>query len=351
MQEITGILDIVDGKAHVRAEGYLPGPDDVQVPVGLVRKHGMRRGDTVSGSTDGHKLTAVEHVNGQAPRQRPDFADLVTIHPDERLRLETEQHELTTRTLDLLMPVGKGQRALIVAPPKAGKTMVLQAIAHGIAKNHPECHQMLLLIGERPEEVTDFARAVPGEVIAATFDLPPRQHVAIAELAVERAKRLAEAGKDVVIVMDSLTRLGRAYNLGAPANGRTLTGGVDSGALVHPKRLLGAARNIENGGSVTIFATALVETGSMGDSVMFEEYKSTGNAEVRLDRGLANKRIFPAIDPGQTSTRREDLLLTPQEQVATRVVRRALHDRDITVLLDKLRQTQTNAEFMSRLQH
>ncbi|ALG07036.1 transcription termination factor Rho [Kibdelosporangium phytohabitans] len=349
MHEITGILDIVDGKAHVRAEGYLPGPGDVQVPIGLVRKHGIRRGDTVAGRADERRLTEVDSVNGQPPRPRPDFADLVTVYPDERLKLETEQHELTTRALDLLMPVGKGQRALIVAPPKAGKTTVLQAIAHGIAKNHPECHQMLLLIGERPEEVTDFARSVPGEVIAATFDLPPRDHVAIAELAVERAKRLAEAGKDVVIVMDSLTRLGRAYNLSATNSGRILTGGIDSGALVHPKRLLGAARNIENGGSVTIFATALVETGSVGDSVMFEEYKSTGNAEVRLDRGLANKRVFPAIDPGQTGTRREDLLLTPHEQVATKIVRRALHDRDITVLLDKLRQTQTNDEFIHRL--
>nr|WP_042193959.1 transcription termination factor Rho [Kibdelosporangium sp. MJ126-NF4]CEL20981.1 Transcription termination factor Rho [Kibdelosporangium sp. MJ126-NF4]CTQ95505.1 Transcription termination factor Rho [Kibdelosporangium sp. MJ126-NF4] len=349
MYETTGILDIVDSRAYVRAEGYLPGPDDVQVPIGLVRKHGLRRGDTVSGVSDGRKITAVEHVNGGPPRPRPDFADLVTIHPDERLKLETEKHELTTRALDLLMPVGKGQRALIVAPPKAGKTMVLQSIAHGIAKNHPECHQMLLLIGERPEEVTDFSRAVPGEVIAATFDLPPRQHVAIAELAVERAKRLAETGKDVVIVMDSLTRLGRAYNLTAPSSGRTLTGGIDTGALVHPKRLLGAARNLENGGSITIFATALVETGSVGDSIMFEEYKSTGNAEVRLDRGLANKRIYPAIDHGQTSTRREDLLLTPQEKIATKVLRRAMQGRDITVLLDSLKQTQTNAEFLSRL--
>lgn len=349
MHETTGILDIVDSRAYVRAEGYLPGPDDVPVPITLVREHGLRRGDTVHGGTASGKMTEVITVNGQRPRPRPAFADLVAIHPRERLRLETEQHELTTRVLDLLMPVGKGQRALIVAPPKAGKTTVLQAIAHGIAKNHPECHQMLLLIGERPEEVTDFARTVPGEVIAATFDLPPRQHIALAELAVERAKRLAEAGRDVVIVLDSLTRLGRAYNLGAPTSGRVLSGGVDSGALIHPKRLLGVARNLENGGSVTIFATALADTGSVGDSVMFEEYKATGNAEVRLDRALAGNRVFPAVDHRQTGTRRDDLLLTPREAVAAKVVRRAMHDRDITTLLDGLRQTQTNAEFVSRL--
>ncbi|SMD24533.1 transcription termination factor Rho [Kibdelosporangium aridum] len=349
MHEITGILDIVDRGAYLRAEGYLPGPDDVQVPIGLIRKHGMRRGDTVSGVTDGRKMTEVSLVNGQSPRPRPEFADLVTVHPQERLRLETEPHLLATRALDLLMPVGKGQRALIVAPPKAGKTTVLQSIAHGIAKNHPECHQMLVLIGERPEEVTDFARAVPGEVIAATFDEPPRDHVAIAELAVERAKRMAEAGQDVVIIMDSLTRLGRAYNLAAPTSGRILTGGVDSGALVQPKRLLGAARNLEKAGSITIFATALVDTGSAGDSVMFEEYKATGNAEVRLDRAMANKRVYPAIDHSQTSTRREDLLLTPFENATTQLLRRALHGRDITVLLDGLRRTQTNADFLQQL--
>ncbi|MFB9303572.1 transcription termination factor Rho [Kibdelosporangium philippinense] len=349
MHETTGILDIVDSKGHIRAEGYLPSPHDVQVPIGLIRKHGMRRGDTVSGVADGQKLTEVLLVNGLTPRPRPEFTDLVTVHPDSRLKLETEPHLLTTRALDLLMPVGKGQRALIVAPPKAGKTTVLQAIAHGIAKNHPECHQMLLLIGERPEEVTDFARAVPGEVIAATFDQPPREHVAIAELAIERAKRLAEAGQDVVITMDSLTRLGRAYNLAAPKSGRVMSGGVDSGALVQPKRLLGAARNLEKGGSITIFATALVDTGSLGDSVIFEEYKATGNAEVRLDRALANKRVYPAIDHGQTSTRREDLLLTPFENATTRLLRQALHGRDISVLLDSLARTQTNEEFLRQL--
>jgi transcription termination factor Rho len=281
------------------------------------------------------------------------FSELVPLYPNERMRLETEPHALTTRVTDLLMPVGKGQRALIVAPPKAGKTSVLQALAHGIAKNHPECHLMLVLVGERPEEVTDLARAVPGEVIAATFDHPPHEHTALAELAIERAKRLVELGRDVVVMLDSLTRRGRAYNLAAPASGRILSGGVDSTALVPPKRFLGAARNIENGGSLTIFATALVDTGSVGDTLIFEEYKGTSNAELRLDRKIANKRVYPAIDIAQSSTRKEELLLTTKEMTATRALRRALEGRDsqqaIDMLLDGLRKTHTNTEFLTQL--
>ncbi len=360
---VAGILDIVDDHAFVRVEGYLAGPNDAFVPLTQVRKHGLRRGDTVTGRArpagKGQKLAPlvqVDTINGQHPRHaptRPTFSDLVPLHPNERLRLETEPHALTTRVTDLLMPVGKGQRALIVAPPKAGKTSVLQAIAHGITKNHPECHLMLVLVGERPEEVTDLARAVPGEVIAATFDHPPREHTALAELAIERAKRLVEMGRDVVVLLDSLTRLGRAYNLAAPASGRILSGGVDSTALVPPKRFLGAARNIENGGSLTIFATALVETGSLGDTLIFEEYKGTSNAELRLDRKIADKRVYPAIDVSQSSTRKEELLLSTGELTATRALRRALHGRDsqqaINMLLDGLLKTHTNTEFLTQL--
>jgi transcription termination factor Rho len=354
--QLTGILDIVGNRAYLRAEGYLPGPDDVTVPQRMIRDHGLRRGDTVSGTTAKGGLTRVDSVNGRDPRHarnRPAFEDLVPLYPNERLRLETEAHALTTRTVDLLMPVGKGQRALIVAPPKAGKTTVLESIAHGISKNHPECHLMLVLVGERPEEVTDLARAVPAEVIAATFDRPPREHTALAELAIERAKRLVEMGRDVVVMLDSLTRLGRAYNLAAPASGRILSGGMDSTALLPPKRFLGAARNIENGGSLTIFATTLVETGSAGDTLIFEEYKGTGNAELRLDRKVAAKRTFPAVDVRQSGTRKEELLLTAEELAATRSLRRALDGRDnqqaIDMLLDGLRKTGTNAEFLAQL--
>ncbi|AXB46983.1 transcription termination factor Rho [Amycolatopsis albispora] len=345
----NGILDIVRNRAQVRADGYLPGPDDVPISQKVVRDLGLRRGDLLCLDDHG-EVTA---VNGLAPgrRPRPAFADLVPLYPNQRLRLETERHELTTRVIDLVMPVGKGQRALIVAPPKAGKTSVLQAIAHGISKNHPECHLMLVLVGERPEEVTDLARAVPGEVIAATFDHPPADHTALAELAIERAKRLVEQGRDVVVLLDSLTRLGRAYNLAAPASGRILSGGVDSSALTPPKRFLGAARNIENGGSLTIFATALVDTGSVGDTVIFEEYKGTGNAELRLDRRLASKRVWPAVDLPQSGTRREDLLVSPAETAATTALRRALETRDHSTetLLDGLRKTETNQEFLTQL--
>ncbi|TNC27725.1 transcription termination factor Rho, short form [Amycolatopsis alkalitolerans] len=347
--DITGILDVTGTSARIRAEGYVPGPGDVPVPWKQVRALDLRRGDTVT--MRGHEVAA---VNGQRPNYpRPAFADLIPLYPNERLRLETEPHQLTARVTDLVMPVGKGQRALVVAPPKAGKTSVLQAIAHGISKNHAECHLMLVLVGERPEEVTDLARAVPGEVVAATFDRPPREHIALAELAIERAKRLVEMGRDVVVLLDSLTRLGRAYNLAAPATGRILSGGVDSTALIPPKRFLGAARNIEDGGSLTIFATALVETGSVGDTVIFEEYKGTSNAELRLDRAIAARRTYPAVDIRKSGTRKEELLLSPAELAATRGLRRALDNREgpqaIDVLLDGLRRTQTNAEFLGQL--
>jgi transcription termination factor Rho len=354
--EVTGLLDLAGDRGFLRADGYLPGPDDVRVERNLVREHGLRRGDTVAGTARGGRLVRVDTVNGSHPRHaagRPAFTDLVPLYPNERLRLETEPHALTTRAIDVLMPVGKGQRALIVAPPKAGKTSVLQAIAHGIGKNHPECHLMFVLVGERPEEVTDLARAVPAEVVAATFDQPPREHIALAELAIERAKRMVEMGRDVVVLLDSLTRLGRAYNLAAPASGRILSGGVDSTSLTPPKRFLGAARNIEGGGSLTIFATALVETGSAGDSLIFEEYKGTSNAELRLDRKVANRRVFPAVDVRGSGTRKEELLLAPAELAATRALRRALDTRDdgqaTDMLLDGLRKTSTNEEFLTRL--
>jgi transcription termination factor Rho len=355
---ITGILDTVADRSFVRAEGYLPGPHDTQVPTALVKANGLRRGDTVTGVADasGKRLSRIDTVNGQdSPhsKKRAVFSELTPLYPNERLRLETEPFALTTRVADLVMPVGKGQRALIVAPPKAGKTSVLEAIAHGISKNHPECHLMLVLVGERPEEVTEIARAVPGEVIASTFDQPPREHIAVAELAIERAKRLVEYGRDVVVLLDSLTRLGRAYNLAAPASGRILSGGVDAAALVPPKRFLGAARNIEGGGSLTIFATTLVETGSAGDTLIFEEYKGTSNAELRLDRGTAARRVFPAVDVKQSGTRKEELLLTPSELVASRALRRSLAARDnqhaIDVLLEGLRKTGANAEFLTQL--
>jgi transcription termination factor Rho len=344
----NGILDISHNRAFLRADGYLPGPDDVSVPSGLIREHDLRPGDLVAGTAQGGKLVGVESVNGRRPgHPRPAFTELTPLYPNERLRLETEPHILTTRVADLVMPVGKGQRALIVAPPKAGKTSVLQAIAHGIAKNHPECHLMLVLVGERPEEVTDLGRAVPAEVIAATFDQPPQTHIALAELAIERAKRLVEQGRDVVVLLDSLTRLGRAYNVAAPGNGRILTGGIDSTALTPPKRFLGAARNIEHGGSLTIFASALIDTGSAGDGVIFEEYKGTSNAELRLDRKIAERRIFPAVDVRQSGTRKEELLLSPSELAVTRLLRQSLSSVD--VLLEGLRRTQTNAEFLTAL--
>lgn len=346
----NGILDITRNRAFLRADGYLPGPGDVAVPSGLIREHDLRRGDLVAGPVSGGKLTGVESVNGRRPGyRRPVFTELTPLYPNERLRLETEPHMFVTRVADLVMPVGKGQRALVVAPPKAGKTTVLRAIAHGIAKNHPECHLMLVLVGERPEEVTDLSRGVPAEVVAATFDQPPHEHIAVAELAVERAKRMVEQGRDVVVLLDSLTRLGRAYNLSAPSGGRVLSGGVESTALTPPKRFLGAARNIEDGGSLTIFASALVETGSAGDSLIFEEFKGTSNAELRLDRALAERRVFPAVDVRQSGTRKEELLLTPPELAVTRLLRQAAPS--VEVLLDGLRRTQTNAEFLAGVRH
>ncbi|QFZ21462.1 transcription termination factor Rho [Saccharothrix syringae] len=358
--EVSGILDVVGTTAHLRTTGYLPAPGDPVVPRALVDRLGLRRGDLVSGTahtTAGRRgqartaqVSRVDRVNGRDPASpRPAFTDLVPLHPAERLRLETTPEDLTTRVIDLLMPVGKGQRALVVAPPKAGKTSVLRSIARGIRANHPECHLMLVLVGERPEEVTDLRRAVPGEVVASTFDRSPADHVAVAELAVERAKRLVEQGRDVVVLLDSLTRLGRAYNLAAPPSGRVLSGGVDSGALLPPKRFLGAARNVEGGGSLTIFATALVETGSAGDTLIFEEYKATGNAELKLDRRLASRRVFPAVDVAQSGTRRDELLMTPEELAVTNRLRRALDGREVDVLLDGLRKTRTNAEFLVQL--
>jgi transcription termination factor Rho len=362
---VSGVIDVKGNSTFLRTSGYLAGPRDAVVSTQITHKHGLRRGDLVTGAArpprDGQRqkspqLARVDTVNGAEAAHslaRENFNDLVPVHPDERLRLETGPSNLTTRVVDLLMPVGKGQRALIVAPPKAGKTSVLQAIAHAIGKNNPECHLMVVLVGERPEEVTDMRRSVPGEVIASTFDQSPADHVAIAELAIERAKRLVENGQDVVVLLDSLTRLGRAYNLAAPASGRILSGGVDSSALLPPKKFLGAARNIEDGGSLTIFATALVETGSAGDTLIFEEYKGTGNAELKLDRRIAGKRVFPAVDVEQSGTRKEELLLSPEELAVTRKLRRALDSRDslqsIEVLLDGLRKTRTNIEFLTQL--
>ncbi|MBP2479331.1 transcription termination factor Rho [Crossiella equi] len=356
---VAGVLDTSDNRHLLRGHDHLPGPDDVLVPQGLLRSHDLRRGDHVTGTAQppGNgkpRLVRVETVNGREPGYpRPHLTDLTPVHPHERLRLETGPGELTTRVIDLLMPIGKGQRALIVAPPKAGKTTVLHTIAHAISRNHPECHLMAVLVGERPEEVTDFRRTVPGEVLASTFDQPPREHTALAELAVERAKRLAEHGQDVVVLLDSLTRLGRAYNLAAPASGRILTGGIDASALTPPKRFLGAARALEGGGSLTILATTLVDTGSAGDAVIFEEYKGTGNAELVLDRGLAGHRVFPAVDVRRTGTRKEELLLDPAERSATQALRRALtaaEGRQATEkLLEGLRGTGSNAEFLFQL--
>ena len=364
---IGGILDILDNYGFVRTSGYLTGPNDVYVSLQQVRKYGLRRGDAVTGAVrqqrEGERkdkynaLVRLDSVNGldiEEAKKRPEFTNLTPLYPQDRLRLETEPGILTTRVIDLVMPVGKGQRALIVSPPKAGKTMVMQAIANAIATNNPEVHLMVVLVDERPEEVTDMQRSVKGEVIASTFDRPPQDHITVAELSIERAKRLVELGHDVVVLLDSITRLGRAYNLGAPASGRILTGGVDSAALYPPKRFLGAARNVENGGSLTIFATALVETGSAMDTVIFEEFKGTGNAELKLDRRLADKRIFPAIDVDASGTRKEEILLAPEELRIVLQLRRVLHALDtsasLELLLDKMKSTRTNVEFLMQIQ-
>ncbi|GGB16128.1 transcription termination factor Rho [Gordonia jinhuaensis] len=367
---VAGILDVLDNYAFVRTSGYLAGPNDVYVSMNLVRKNGLRRGDAVTGAVkvprEGEQqnqrqkfnpLVRLDTVNGmdvESARKRPEFNKLTPLYPNQRLRLETTKERLDTRVIDLIMPIGKGQRALIVSPPKAGKTTILQDIANAIATNNPECHLMVVLVDERPEEVTDMQRSVKGEVIASTFDRPPSDHTSVSELAIERAKRLVEQGKDVVVLLDSITRLGRAYNNASPASGRILSGGVDSTALYPPKRFLGAARNIENGGSLTIIASALVETGSTGDTVIFEEFKGTGNAELKLDRKIADRRVFPAVDVNQSSTRKDELLMAPDEFAVVHKLRRVLSGLDsqqaIDLLISQLRKTQNNVEFLMQVQ-
>ncbi|GAA3065062.1 transcription termination factor Rho [Streptomyces glomeratus] len=364
---VAGILDILDNYAFIRTSGYLPGPNDVYVSLAQVRKNGLRKGDHITGAVrqpkDGERrekfnaLVRLDSVNGMAPehgRGRPEFNKLTPLYPQDRLRLETDPGVLTTRIIDLVSPIGKGQRGLIVAPPKTGKTMIMQAIANAITHNNPECHLMVVLVDERPEEVTDMQRSVKGEVISSTFDRPAEDHTTVAELAIERAKRLVELGHDVVVLLDSITRLGRAYNLAAPASGRILSGGVDSTALYPPKRFFGAARNIEDGGSLTILATALVDTGSRMDEVIFEEFKGTGNMELKLDRKLADKRIFPAVDVDASGTRKEEILLGAEELNVVWKLRRVLHALDqqqaIELLLDKMKQTKSNVEFLMQIQ-
>ncbi|GAB6901569.1 hypothetical protein JCM9957A_46590 [Kineosporia succinea] len=367
---VAGILDVLDSYAFLRTSGYLPGPNDVYVSLGQVKKYGLRKGDAVTGAVrqprEGEQanqrqkfnaLVRLDTVNGSAPeeaRNRPEFGKLTPLYPQERLRLETESNIISTRIIDLVAPIGKGQRGLIVSPPKAGKTLVLQAIANAITRNNPECHLMVVLVDERPEEVTDMQRTVKGEVIASTFDRPADDHTAVAELSIERAKRLVELGHDVVVLLDSITRLGRAYNLAAPASGRILSGGVDSSALYPPKRFFGAARNIEHGGSLTILATALVETGSKMDEVIFEEFKGTGNMEVKLSRQLADKRIFPAVDVNASSTRREEILMGKDELGVIYRLRRVLGalepQQAIELLLDRTKKSSSNAEFLMQVQ-
>jgi transcription termination factor Rho len=364
---VAGILDILDNYAFVRTSGYLPGPNDVYVSLAMVRRNGLRKGDAVTGAVrqprEGEKqqkfnaLVRVDTVNGadtETAQHRPEFAKLTPLYPQDRLRLETEPGIASTRVIDLVAPIGKGQRGLIVSPSKAGKTLILQAIANAITTNNPETHLMVVLVDERPEEVTDMQRAVKGEVIASTFDRPAEDHTTVAELAIERAKRLVELGGDVVVLLDSITRLGRAYNLAAPASGRILSGGVDSSALYPPKRFFGAARNIEHGGSLTIISTALVETGSRMDEVIFEEFKGTGNMELRLRRDLADKRIFPAVDVDASGTRREEILVSREELAVMWQLRRVLSALDpqqaIELLLDKLKSTRSNIEFLMQVQ-
>ena len=370
LQEVAGIVDVVDNNtAFIRTTGYRQNNADVFVNNRLVRQNGLRSGDAVIGQVrangQGHshgngrnrqrynQLVRVDSVNGMTPeeaRGRKEFHKLTPLYPNKRLRLETEPNILTTRVIDLVMPIGKGQRALIVSPPKAGKTTILQNIANAIATNNPECYLMVVLVDERPEEVTDMQRSVKGEVIASTFDRPPSEHTAVAELAIERAKRLVEMGQDVVVLLDSITRLGRAYNNSSPASGRILSGGVDSNALYPPKRFLGAARNIEEGGSLTIIATAMVETGSAGDTVIFEEFKGTGNAELKLDRKIAERRVFPAVDVNPSGTRKDELLMSPEEARVMHKLRRILSALDpqqsIDMLIKQLKKTKTNGEFL-----
>ncbi|MEC5198108.1 transcription termination factor Rho [Arthrobacter sp. PL16] len=368
---VAGILDVLENYAFVRTSGYLPGPNDVYVSLAQVKKHNLRKGDAVVGAIraprDGetqasarqkfNALVRITTVNGQPAedlKDRVEFAKLVPLYPSDRLRLETDPKKIGPRVIDLVAPIGKGQRGLIVSPPKAGKTLILQAIANAITINNPEVHLMMVLVDERPEEVTDMQRTVKGEVIASTFDRPADDHTTVAELSIERAKRLVEMGQDVVVLLDSMTRLGRAYNLAAPASGRILSGGVDSAALYPPKRFFGAARNIENGGSLTILATALVETGSKMDEVIFEEFKGTGNMELRLSRNLADKRIFPAVDVNASGTRREENLLSPDEVKIMWKLRRVLSGLEtqqaLELLTNKIRETQSNVEFLMQVQ-
>jgi transcription termination factor Rho len=366
---VAGILDVLDNYAFVRTSGYLPGPNDVYVSLGQVKKYNLRKGDAVVGAIrqpregEGqgrqkfNAVVRIDSINGLTVEQaatRVEFQKLTPLYPQSRLRLETEPNKLSTRIIDLVAPIGKGQRGLIVSPPKAGKTLVLQAIANSIAVNNPEVHLMVVLVDERPEEVTDMQRTVKGEVIASTFDRPAEDHTTVAELAIERAKRLVELGHDVVVLLDSITRLGRAYNLSAPASGRILSGGVDSSALYPPKRFFGAARNIEDGGSLTILATALVETGSKMDEVIFEEFKGTGNMELRLSRQLADKRIFPAVDVNGSGTRREEMLMSPDETKIIWKLRRALagleQQQALELVLSRLKETSSNVEFLMQVQ-
>lgn len=367
---IAGILDLLDNYAFIRTSGYLPGSSDVYVSLGQVKKYGLRKGDAVFGAirqpreNEGGRqkfnaLIKIDTINGIEPEKmkgRVDFGKLTPLYPTERLRLEnsSQNQNISNRIIDLVSPIGKGQRGLIVAPPKAGKTLILQAIANAIHKNNPEAHLMVVLVDERPEEVTDMQRTVNGEVIASTFDRPAEDHTTVAELAIERAKRLVELGNDVVVLLDSMTRLARAYNLAAPASGRILSGGLDSSALYPPKRFFGAARNIENGGSLTILATALVETGSTMDNVIFEEFKGTGNMELRLSRQLADKRIFPAVDVNSSGTRREEMLMSAEEIKIMWQLRRVLsgleQQQSLELLTSKLKDTSSNAEFLLKIQ-
>lgn len=365
---VAGILDVLDNYAFVRTTGYLPGVSDVYVSLGQVKKYNLRKGDAVVGAIrqpregEGggrqkyNAIVRVDSINGQTVEEaaaRVEFQKLTPLYPTERLRLETEPGKLTQRIIDLVAPIGKGQRGLIVAPPKAGKTIVLQQIANAIVQNNPEVHLMVVLVDERPEEVTDMQRTVRGEVVASTFDRPAEDHTTVAELAIERAKRLVELGHDVVVLLDSITRLGRAYNVTAPASGRVLSGGVDASALYPPKKFFGAARNIENGGSLTILATALIETGSKMDEVIFEEFKGTGNMELRLSRHLADKRIFPAVDVNASGTRREEMLLSADEVKITWKLRRALAGLDqqqaLEIILSRLKETSSNVEFLMQV--
>ncbi|WP_084631853.1 transcription termination factor Rho [Demequina aestuarii] len=368
LSPVGGIVDVLDSYAFIRTTGYLAGKSDVYVSMNQVRKYGLRKGDAMTGTVrpprPGERgqrqkfnaLATVDTVNGVSPEEaktRREFGDLTPLYPQERLHLETETRNLTNRVIDIVAPIGKGQRGLIVSPPKAGKTLVMQSIANAISANNPEVHLMVVLVDERPEEVTDFQRSVKGEVIASTFDRPAVDHTQVAELAIERAKRLVELGQDVVVLLDGITRLGRAYNLAAPASGRILSGGVDSAALYPPKKFFGAARNIEHGGSLTILATALVDTGSKMDEVIFEEFKGTGNMELRLSRQLADRRIFPAVDVNSSGTRREEILVSTEELKVMWKLRRVLSGLESVaateLLLGRLRDHKTNAEFLMQV--